>query len=121
MTHPVWILLLLAIACPGRLGAQVPLSESGGGPHRGAHRPDLTPPNKEADDLRKQADQFRFKGYDMVAKADELRDNNNDDLADNLDEHAETFFERARSLDRRARQIELSSGQHPERVHIPDL
>ena len=57
----------------------------------------------------------------MVAKADDLRDNNNDDLADNLDEQAETLFERARSLERRARQIELSGGLHPERVQIPDL
>lgn len=57
----------------------------------------------------------------MIKKADDLRDNNKDDAGDELDQRAEDLFERARTLERRATQIELSGGQHPERVMIPDL
>ena len=117
-----WLLLVLVLAQPWAAGAQVPLREGVLGPIRPTpKRPEVSPPNLEAEKLRKQAEQFRLKGYDMTSKADELRDNNKDDAADSLDTRAELLFDRARSLERRADQIELSGGRNPERVLIPDL
>lgn len=114
---PALLLVLLAVAAP----AQIPPRDIGGGVGR---TPVIPQPSVSADlevkKLNDEVEDLRIQAAAMHSKAEDLRDDGKDKVADKLDERADILEAQARKREYRAKQLQLSHGVYSGRVHVPD-